>query len=113
MSTDKTREALGTPVLRRYAAYGLLGGLAIGLLMGVVLSGPHFFEWPVGQSLAVVFGSAAICAGIGWAFALGGGVGTLTGGGMATKDGGYGADMSTGGDFGIGGGDCASGDGGG
>jgi hypothetical protein len=111
MSTDKTREAAGTPVLRRYEGYGLLGGLAIGLFLGVLLSGPHFFEWPVGQSLTVVFGSAAVCAGIGWV-ALGIGAGTLARGGVAS-DGIYGADMSSGGgDFG-GGGDCGGGDGGG
>jgi hypothetical protein len=85
MSTDKTREALGTPVLRRYEGYGLLGGVAIGLLLGVLLSGPHFFEWPVVQSLAVVFGSAALCAGIGWV-ALGSAAGTLiSGAGMAPE----------------------------
>jgi hypothetical protein len=59
MSGDKTRATFGTPVLRRYAGYAVSGGLAIGLFMGVLLSGPHFFVWPVGQSLAVVFGCAA------------------------------------------------------
>jgi len=111
MSGDKTRATFGTPVLRRYAGYTVSGGLAIGLFMGVLLSGPHFFVWPVGQSLAVVFGCAAICAGVGWVFAVGSGVGALTGG-IAAKDGGYGADMSSGGDCGFGGADCAGGDGG-
>jgi hypothetical protein len=117
MRTDTAHEAAGTPVLRRYEGYGLLGGLAIGLLIGVLIAGPHFFEWPVGESLVAVFGSAALCAGIGW-LALGIEVGTLARGGVAW-DGTYGADISSGGGdcggggFGGGGGDCGGSDGGG
>jgi hypothetical protein len=111
MNTDKTREALGTSVVRRYKANGLQGGFAIGLFTGVLLSGPYFFEWAVSQSLAVVFGIGAVCGAIGW-IAPGIGAGTTAGGGMA-PDGGYGTDMSTGGGSGGGGGDCAGGDAGG
>jgi hypothetical protein len=66
MENADAREAIGTRVVRNYERYGLLWGLAFGLLVGVLLSGPHFYEWSAGFSLAVIFGSVVISAGIGW-----------------------------------------------
>ncbi|MES2943378.1 MAG: hypothetical protein V4772_10960 [Pseudomonadota bacterium] len=53
-----TRKLFGNPVLRKYREYGLFGGFVLGTLVGILSSGPHFHEWSVGQSLAVVCASA-------------------------------------------------------
>lgn len=100
MKSIETREAIGKPVVRKYERYGLLGGLAVGLFIGVLISGPHFYEWPAGLSLAVIFGCAAGSAGIGW-LAPAIAVGSLAGGG-AWGAGHYGAadNSSSGGDGG-------------
>lgn len=47
----------GKTKLNSYATYGMLGGLFLGLIVGVVVSGPHFSEWPALRSLSVIFGS--------------------------------------------------------
>src|SRR5262249_36776435 len=47
-------------VLAKYEGYGLLVGFAIGLLLGAMVSGPYVREWPLWQSLLVVFGSSAV-----------------------------------------------------
>jgi len=54
--------------LRRYAKYGLLGGTVIGLLLGVLVSGPHLHSWPTIDLAAVFFGSVALCAFVGYMF---------------------------------------------
>ena len=102
------REASKQPVLRRYEGYGLLGGLGLGLLVGVLISGPHFHEWPAMMSLAVIFGGAAIGAAIG-RLAVGIAVGSLASGTGSGAGPGGGVDVSDGG----GGGDASGGDGGG
>jgi len=53
-SQPKTK---GRTLLHSYAIYGLMGGLCLGLVVGVVVSGPHFSEWPVSRALLVIFGS--------------------------------------------------------
>jgi hypothetical protein len=73
----------GQVTLRRYKQYGLVGGIALGLLLGVLLSGPHFFEWSFGLSLAVISGCMAGCAAMGW-FATAIATGSLAGG-VATR----------------------------
>ena len=45
-----------------------MGGVAIGLLTGILVSGPHFQEWPVSRSLIFILCSAAGGAVIGWTF---------------------------------------------
>ena len=70
-------------VARRYQTYGLLGGVAMGLLTGVLVGGPHFLEWPVSRSLILIFCFVAGGALIGWTFlAI---VVGLIGGGFATS----------------------------
>jgi hypothetical protein len=44
------------PALKQYASYGLVGGAAFGLLVGVLAAGPHFHDWPVSQSLTTIVG---------------------------------------------------------
>lgn len=78
VDTDAQGEGTrGARVLRRYSDYGLMGGLAGGFVVGLVVSGPRFYEWPVTLSTAVVFGAGAIGALIGWGFA--GAVGSVAG----------------------------------
>ena len=47
-------------VLTKYEGYGLVGGFAAGLLLGVMMSGPHLREWPAWQSLSVILGGAGL-----------------------------------------------------
>jgi hypothetical protein len=42
--------------IHRFRRYGLFGGAALGVLVGVLVSGPHFAEWAAAQSLAVIGG---------------------------------------------------------
>jgi hypothetical protein len=44
-----------------------MGGIAMGLLTGILVSGPHFHEWPVNRSLALIACCIAGGAVIGWA----------------------------------------------
>ena len=57
MTTKPTARSEGQTKLNSYATYGMLGGLFLGLIVGVVASGPHFSEWPALRSLSVVLGS--------------------------------------------------------
>ncbi|TWO69818.1 hypothetical protein FN976_18550 [Caenimonas sedimenti] len=42
--------------IRRFKGYGLFGGATLGVLVGILVSGPHSPEWSVVLSLAVVGG---------------------------------------------------------
>lgn len=48
----------GNAVIRTYENNGLLYGGLFGVLLGVLLSGPHFNEWPLWKIIA----ATAICA---------------------------------------------------
>ena len=48
-------------VTRKY----LFGGLVVGLLVGLLISGPNFHVWPASTSLAVMVGCTALGAFIG------------------------------------------------
>jgi hypothetical protein len=63
MSNPLARDESGKPNLRTYENNGFLYGLPVGALIGVLIAGPHFYEWPVWESLAAIFG-CAIGAGI-------------------------------------------------
>ncbi len=53
-------------VTRQYQTYGLMGGIAMGFLTGILVSGPHFQEWPVSRSLVVIVCFVGGGAAIGW-----------------------------------------------
>lgn len=99
-------------VVRKYQGYGLFAGASLGIVIGILLSGPHFFEWSAGESLEVILGCAAIGAWVGWIAPASASWATATesgswSDGLVVGDG-------TGGDaVGFGGGDCGGGDGGG
>ena len=80
MRTDLTPSANAQPTLRKFRGYGLFSGIAGGILVGVLISGPHFYEWPAAESLAVVFLCAAGGALIGW-LCLSIAAGSIAGGG--------------------------------
>jgi len=79
MSTASTKQAPSKSVLRRYEEYGWLGGGALGVFVGVLVSGPHFFDWPVPFSLGIIGGSGALGALLG-RLAVGISMGSLAGG---------------------------------
>ena len=99
MSTGPENQAQRSLVLRRYKGYGRLGGGALGSIVGVMISGPHFLEWAAVSSLGVIVGGGVLGALLGW-LAVGIATGSLAGGSAGTGD--YG-----------GGGDHGGGDGGG
>jgi len=43
-------------ILHRFATYGVFAGLVIGLLCGVLVSGPHFQDWTLTKCLWMIFG---------------------------------------------------------
>jgi hypothetical protein len=45
-------------VRRQFAKYGIVGGVAIGLLLGVLYSGPHIHEWSLRSVAFVTLGFA-------------------------------------------------------
>jgi hypothetical protein len=94
-------------VLTRYEGYGLVAGFAAGLLLGVLLSGPHFKEWSALQSFLVVAGGAALGSLTGF-LAVWIVMGSLAGGGAG---GSIGSGDGSHGGGGHGGGDGASSDG--
>jgi hypothetical protein len=88
-------------VVTKYKRYGLVGGFALGMLAGVIISGPHLKEWPPLQSLLVILGGGALSSFIGY-LAL-----SLVTGSLAAGSGGDFGGGSVGG--GVGGGDGHSG----
>ena len=66
MSTQPKVETRNETVLRRYETYGLFSGLWIGLLAGVLYSGPNFYQWQPIKSLLVVLGFAIVGAILGF-----------------------------------------------
>ena len=52
-------------IFRRYARNGLFAGSLVGLLVGVLVSGPNFYVWAVSRSLMVVFASVLLGAVVG------------------------------------------------
>lgn len=56
MARASIRDEHGRPNLRRLRNYGFRYGLALGGVVGVILAGPHFQEWPFFTSLGVILG---------------------------------------------------------
>jgi hypothetical protein len=77
------KQTLSEQIPHQYRTYGLMGGVALGLVSGVLVSGPHFLEWPVSRSLVLILCFVAGGALIGWTF-LAIAIGFL-GGGFATS----------------------------
>jgi hypothetical protein len=69
MSIHQTRSITGQLVLNKYRQRGVFCGGGLGLLVGLLVSGPHFYEWSPMLAASVILGSAAAGAAIGWLFA--------------------------------------------
>ena len=91
----------GEKVLRRFSSYSFMGGVAGGLLVGVLLSGPHFDAWAISTSLLVIVGSTFVGGLIGFTAVSSAAAGLAHGGGVGTHDGGldFGHGGRAGGDF--------------
>src|SRR5688572_10153353 len=53
-------------VLSKYEGYGLIGGFTVGMLIGLMVGGPHLRDWPVWQSLLTVLGGGALGSLVGY-----------------------------------------------
>jgi hypothetical protein len=95
----------GQATVRKYGVYGLMCGLTLGLLAGVLISGPYFHEWPLLRITLVTAACAIGGAAIGFfAGALAVGSEAAGGGGINIADGGHDSDGGAGGSGGDGGG---------
>ncbi len=103
MATNRTVESRGRAILDRFQSYGFWGGLILGLVVGVLISGPKFRDWPLSTLLMVIAACGIAGAAIGFfagPMAMGSTAGASgIGGGIGGSDG------SDGGDGGGGGGD--------
>lgn len=71
----------GAVLLQRYRERGLWGGLALGVMGGVMVCGPYVHDWPLAASGAVVLGLGIGVGLLGWFFgALA--MGSVAGAGM-------------------------------
>lgn len=61
MSNLFNRDDNGNPNLDAFNNNGFWYGLPIGALIGVLIAGPHFHEWPTWESLVAIFGSCLGC----------------------------------------------------
>lgn len=83
-------------ILDRYQTIGFFGGAFFGALIGVVIAGPTFHEWPWLRSVVTIVGTASLFAVAGYfggALAVGGviaGPGSGAESDAATSDGGDG-----------------------
>jgi hypothetical protein len=68
MNNTLTKPSHAQHTIKRYQGYGLVGGAAFGVLMGLLLSGPRFYEWPVPLTLVVVAACTAFGSLVGWGF---------------------------------------------
>jgi hypothetical protein len=99
MSANPNIESHGQATLKWYESNGLLIGLALGLVVGVIISGPNFHDWSSVTSLIAI----AVCT-IGASSTAGNDIGLGSGpdfGGHSGSDSG----SSGGGDDGAGGSD--------
>jgi hypothetical protein len=62
MSNPLARDESGKPNFRAFKNNGFVYGLPVGALVGVLIAGPHFYEWSAWKSLATILGC---CAGTG------------------------------------------------
>lgn len=56
MSDDLNISKEANEVISKYKGYGLWGGLPLGLLLGVLISGPYFHTWPLSVTAWVLLG---------------------------------------------------------
>lgn len=54
---DKTNTP-GQQTVNEFGSYGLIGGIALGLIAGILISGPNFNIWPPLTSVMVTLGCA-------------------------------------------------------
>ena len=104
MSANHRLEETGEPNIKVFENYGSIYGLLLGLVVGVLIAGPHFREWPFFASLATMVGGGSVGALIGHvAIALAHG---SVAGGHIGVGGGAVSGGDAGGDGGGGGGDA-------
>jgi hypothetical protein len=66
MASLLPRDENGNPDLRTFENTGFFYGSLLGILVGVVIAGPHFFDWPF-SSIFLTIAAATIAIGfLGW-----------------------------------------------
>jgi hypothetical protein len=68
MPTPNAPVSTAHRTVKQYQGHGLIADATLGMLIGLVLSGPRFYEWPVLLSMAVIATCIAVGAFSGWGF---------------------------------------------
>jgi hypothetical protein len=68
MPTPNAPVSTAHHTVKQYQGHGFIAGATLGMLIGLVLSGPRFYEWPVLLSMAVTATCIAVGAFSGWGF---------------------------------------------
>ena len=56
MSENKKSSSEAQKISSKYQSYGMFGGLGVGLIAGVLISGPNFKVWPLTSIILVILG---------------------------------------------------------
>jgi hypothetical protein len=66
MANLLARDENGNPDLRKFENTGFFYGSLLGILVGVVIAGPHFFEWPFSSIFLTIAASSMVIGFLGW-----------------------------------------------
>ncbi len=60
------RDENGNPDIRKFENTGFFYGSLLGILVGVVIAGPHFFDWPFASIFLTIAASSLMIGFLGW-----------------------------------------------
>lgn len=66
IASNETSSRDANAIVNRYKLIGLFGGLFLGGIVGIMVAGPHFHDWPAAQSILTIVGALALGGLIGY-----------------------------------------------
>ena len=91
IASNETSSRDANAIVNRYKLIGLFGGLFLGGIVGIMVAGPHFHDWPAAQSGLIGYVAGEIALGS-QASGPGSGLDRESGGGSGGGHGGTGGD---------------------
>jgi hypothetical protein len=77
MNSLLPRDENGVPQIQTFQNNGFFYGSLLGLLLGVIITGPHFFDWSLFSIFLTIAAVTAVIGFLGWiAWAVTGGLST-------------------------------------